>query len=120
MKAYHGTTVNKAKTLARRIENNDLSFPGLYVTNTIERATRYANAQATGKVTGAGNYSSLVTHAAVLVLEVPDTAWLVRENPASLDEVEACVQTAKVINIHQHLCEYRFCRACHPENCEEF
>lgn len=80
MKAYHGTSVsNLIKML-----NPD---GGLYVTDTPEHASRYANTQATGAV--CASYIDLAEGAVIAEMEVPDADFQSRgETHNTLDAVE--------------------------------
>ncbi len=113
MIAYHGCSFWNARKLAQAISTNKIHFPGIFVTDTKEHAARYANAQVSGTVDP--NATALKPDAAIVTLEIPDdTEWLHRpENHRTLDVCEACVQTARVVNIEIHECDYLFCE-CHP------
>ena len=105
MKAYHGAKINKLQKLISAIESD--SF-GLYVTDTRERAARYANAQATGIVDP--NATELGEHGAIVALEIPDnTKWMRRSCGSSLDEVETWIKHAEIISVEKVECDYLFC-----------
>ena len=94
VKVYHGTTMEDAtKILANPVVNQ---FPGLWITDTHDRASRYANARATGEVNF--HATDLQPHAAVLEIEHSDPKWSRREyndNPetaTSLDQAEDLIR----------------------------
>jgi len=117
MIAYHGASISNANRLVAAIRNNSIRQPGFYVTDSAERAARYANAQATGIVDP--DAISLCEHAAVVALEIPDnTRWLRRTvSHDTLDTCEALVYQARVISIDARECDYMFC-TCHRDRAE--
>ena len=79
MKTYHGTTVSSLLDSQRR---------DIFVTDSEAKAARYANAQATGRVSA--DYTGLAEGAAVLTVETEsEPRWIRRANAQSLDECEA-------------------------------
>ena len=80
MKAYHGTS---ASNLIKMLNPDG----GLYVTDTPEHASRYANTQATGTI--CASYKELAEGAVIAEMEVPDADFQNRgENHNTLDAVE--------------------------------
>lgn len=102
MKAYHGASaINAARLIADGVNPERV----LCVTDTPERAARYANAQATGEVDP--DATELLPGAAVVELEIPETAWGGHGGAgASLDEVEAWVTEGKVVGVRYALTAY--------------
>lgn len=79
MKTYHGTTVSSLL---------DSQRDNIFVTDSEGKAARYANAQATGRVSTA--YEGLAEGAVVLTVETEsEPRWIRRANAQSLDECEA-------------------------------
>ena len=105
MRAYHGTTIGKIhSTLA----GTSSRFSGLYVTDTLERAQLYADAQASRMVE---TDVRRVSGSAVMALEVPETRWMHRENSTSLDVVEAVVDEWQIINVTVYATGYQVRKA---------
>lgn len=107
---YHGCRVSNIK----RLISGKASFPGLYVTDTVDHATRYANAQATRLVST--GYVPLVEHAAVVTLDTTDAVvWRRRgDDHSSLDVCETTIKTWRVVAIEAAECSYQNC-TCHKD-----
>ena len=106
MIVYHGSTTSKYNSVL----DGDFSksFPGLYVTDTFERAAIYANAQATGIVDE--NAIVLLPHAVVIEIEVESVRWFRRSvSHRTLDKCEAIIVFGCVVKVHKVLCDYAFC-----------
>lgn len=97
MRVYHGTTTWKMASLF----SGDFSkrFPGLFVTDTFERAARYANSQSAQKVTT--RTLPLSSCAVVVSIETDDPLhWLRRsEDHPSLDQCEALIQHGEIVEV---------------------
>lgn len=66
-KAYHGTTIFEIEKI---VSGKSSVFPGLYITNTVQKAMQYANSRATGIVKN--NYKELVKNAVIAELETEE------------------------------------------------
>lgn len=107
---YHGTAIHNLDRLLRPWTEN---WSVLYVTDSIERAARYANAQATRGVDPAA--STVREHAAIVTIETDqEPRWLRRQNPTSLDECEAIIETGRIVSVEAVECGYGPC-TCHPQ-----
>lgn len=110
MNVYHGSTTAKALSVMsgdyRRI------YPGLYVTDTPERAARYANSQASGVVTRESH--PLRPHAVVVTIETDEpVSWRRRpEEHPSLDQCEDTITRGRVVAVDIAECDYPHC-TCH-------
>ncbi len=96
MKVYHGTTTWKMHSLL----SSDFSrWPGLFVTDTQERAANYANSQARQEVTQ--QTLPLVECAVVIAIEVDEEVkWLRRpESHDTLDKCEAIIQRGHIVEM---------------------
>lgn len=104
MKAYHGCALWNALKLVTAIESQQAGLKGLSfdATDTPERATRYANAQATGEA-DLSLTQELATYGAVIEVDVPEREWWGRgENYiGSLDAVERSfkITEARVVRV---------------------
>lgn len=91
MIAFHGCAVHHALALVTALETQHLHLKGprFNATDTVERATRYANAQVTGTI-DLSLTQELVTYDAVIHLEVPEREWWTQGEAytGSLDTVE--------------------------------
>lgn len=117
MHVFHGTTIESAAAIVANPIVRD--FPGLWVTDTAERAARYANARATREVDF--DATSLKKHAAILVVEVESARWSVRQHNASksratsLDQCEALIRentALRIVDVQYVECDYVHCQ-CH-------
>lgn len=96
MRVYHGTTTWKMQSLL----SGDFSrWPGLFVTDTRERAARYANSQAQQEVTQ--QTFPLAPCAVVVAIEVKEQVkWLRRpESHSTLDICEAIIQRGRIVEM---------------------
>jgi hypothetical protein len=116
---YHGCRLSDAVRLVRdgirpRPDGLSVWWSGLCVTDTLQRAARYANARATGRVDKA--VTRLMPHAAVVVIETTEEPrwWRRPEDHPSLDQAEWVVygDTARVVAVLCRECHYRLCD-CH-------
>ena len=91
-KSFHGSSIsNLIGLLSANPET-------IYVTDTAERATRYANAQATGRVSK--EFSALAENAALLEIETSNVKFITR--PAghnTLDDCEAWVTGWRIVRV---------------------
>lgn len=76
----------------------------LYITDTVERAIRYANAQATGVVSL--NCPVLAEGGIVLEVECADVNFITRVSPVSLDECEAVIDEYRIVGATVRFCAY--------------
>lgn len=100
MIAYHGCSITNLIGLV--FKSNGWN---LYVTDTAERATRYANAQATGSVSK--SYDRLAEGAAVVEVECDDDGFIRRpESHSTLDTAETIARnwriTRVILRTHNH------------------
>lgn len=111
MEVYHGSTTWKVGSLAAGIQ---VKLGRLYVTDSPERAARYANSQADEAVTR--HTFPLREHAVVLTIETSETPrWLRRpENHGSLDQCEATISQGRVVAADIVECKYWNC-TCHGQ-----
>lgn len=109
---YHGCAIRNAAKLATAIrEGRVTGLNALYVTDTSERAARYANAQASGEVSV--DATTPGEHTAIFVLRATaPVRWRTRTSGASLDEREGLVQNPEILEIRTVECSYRNC-TCH-------
>ncbi|GGR67142.1 hypothetical protein GCM10008959_31650 [Deinococcus seoulensis] len=104
MDAYHGCAVWNAVGLVTAIETRQPHLKGLKfdATDTAARATRYANAQATGEV-DLSLTQNLATYGAVIELDVPEREWFSRGEhyAGTLDAVERpfSITEARVVRV---------------------
>lgn len=104
MKAYHGCALWNALKLVAAIESQQAGLKGLSfdATDTPERATRYANAQATGEA-DLSLTQELATYGALIELDVPEREWWTRGESytGSLDAVERSfkITEARVVRV---------------------
>lgn len=120
MLVYHGTAIWRMPGLLRALIARKLKKPGcpdgLYVTDTPERASRYANAQASGVVDP--DATELREHAAVVAVAVASPlVWSRRSHPASLDVCEADLHSDhdyRVVRVEYAVCSYAKC-TCHRD-----
>jgi len=98
---FHGTAnTNIKKFLQKRSRQTSYRMDKiLFVTDTPERAARYANAQATGMVKV--DVFELGVGAAIIELETSEEIkWYRRsENHSSLDQCEATIETFEIVSI---------------------
>lgn len=92
---YHGTAIWKVKDL---LDGKSKRFGGLYVTDTIENAMQYANAQVSGIVEIC---NSIKECAAIVCLETNDKInWHRRSDQHNtLDKSEASIDTWNIVSI---------------------
>jgi hypothetical protein len=105
MKAYHGTTIQRAILIS-----NESLAGGLWVTNTSRAAARYANAQATREVDP--DAWELGPHAAVVMLEIEERPWHEQRSGRSLDKFELRIERGRVLRVETRECDYEMC-TCH-------
>ena len=104
MNAYHGCALWNAVKLVTAIESRQAGPKGLRfdATDTPERATRYANAQATGEA-DLSLTQELATYGALIELDVPEREWWTRGEgyTGSLDAVERSfkITEARVVRV---------------------
>lgn len=106
---YHGTSIHN---LSKLRSGKSVDWYGLYVTDTAERATRYANAQATRTVDAQA--TTLAPHAAVVVMETDENIiWRRRDdNHHTLDTCETVIKTWRIVDMIAVECDYAPC-TCH-------
>lgn len=117
MKAFHGCVLHKAERLINAIElQAEKPVSGLdssyYVTDTRARATRYANAQASGDV-NLSLEQTLATYGCLIEVEIPESEFLTRGAAyrGSLDAVEliARIPQSRITRVTVRPAAYRNC-----------
>lgn len=112
MLVYHGTRIGDVENLF----SGDYKgwFPGLYVTDTRNRAANYAAARATGKIRK--GITELPQHAAIATIETTEAVeWRYRpESHPSLDMCENTIKSGKVVAVEYVECDYWNC-TCHKD-----
>ena len=94
MRVYHGCKIGDIQNL---VTGTSKRFPGLFVTDTFERALNYASSKASGTVK---HYSEFAEGAVVAELETSESVnWLRRESPSSLDECETTITAWQVTKL---------------------
>ena len=103
MIVYHGTIISNLQKLLSGVSQE---YPGLYVTDTYDRAKRYANAQAEGIVNPA--FNSLKPGAVLVELETEESiAW--RRRPDDHDTLDQCEDTITTWNVKRIIfCRYEY------------
>lgn len=112
MITFHGASLTNALKVVQA--SGSFSGRGLYVTDTAERAARYANARATGAVSQ--EYAEQAEHTVILSIEVTEAVrWSMRpaDHP-TLDQCETQVRSGTVIAAAIRECDYWNC-TCHEK-----
>lgn len=112
-KVFHGTLVWEVWPLLGA-NFGAMPYVGLCITDTAERAAKYANSRATGIVTRAG--LPLKPHAAICVIETDEEiSWIRRpEEYPNLNQCESCIISGRVVGVAMQECERPRCR-CHDD-----
>lgn len=98
---YHGTTTWKMHSLMKCGGDFWKRFPGLFVTDTQDRASRYANAQASHYENISHEFLPLRACAVICVIETEDEIKWIRRPTShpSLDHCETIIQHGKIVEM---------------------